>query len=167
MNTNYTQVNHTLMPIYNSQSKIIILGTMPSPMSRQLNMYYAHPQNRFWKVLCHLFSEDIPDTNNKKIDFLLKHHIALWDVLATCNIKGASDQSIKDAIPNDLNIILKKANIKAIFTTGSKASQLYKKYFSTTIDILHIELPSTSPANCRYYDFEKLVENYKIILDYL
>lgn len=167
MDTKYQHITHTLPPIFNQNSKIIILGTMPSTASRKNNIYYGHPQNRFWKVLALIFDEPFPTTNVQKTEFALKHQIALWDVLASCDIINSNDQSIKNPQVNDLNLILKQANIQAIFTTGSKASQLYKKYLKPTINLPHYELPSTSPANCYHYNVEKLIESYQIILDYL
>ena len=155
------RVKHELEPVFNEFSKILILGTMPSVKSREVNFYYGHSKNRFWKVLESVFEEKI---NNKK-EFLLKHYIALWDVLAECEIKGSSDASIKNEIPNDLSIILKNCNINAIFTTGKTAHKYYQKYFST-IDIPEINLPSTSPANCRIKD-DELIEAYRKIKKYV
>ena len=160
------EVKHNLKPIYNKNSKILILGTMPSPKSREKSFYYSHPQNRFWKVLYKLFDENISNENSKRIEFLYKNNIALWDVLYSCKIEGASDSSIKEPIPNDINIILKEANIKAIFTTGKKAYELYQKYCFPKTKINAISLPSTSPANFKY-SLDKLVEEYKIIKNFL
>lgn len=156
------QIIHPLKPIYDSNSKILILGTMPSIKSRENKMYYSHPKNRFWKVLASIFNESIPHTNEEKEKFLLKHNIALWDVLKTCKIKGSSDSSIKDPIVNDFSIIFNKSNITQVFTTGKTAYTLYKKLTGNE----SIYLPSTSPANCAI-SLDKLIENYKIILTYL
>jgi len=156
------KIAHPLNPIYNSNSKILILGTMPSIKSRENKMYYSHPKNRFWIVLSSLFNEVVPSTNKEKEDFLFKHNIALWDVLKSCKIKGSSDSSIKDPLVNDFNIILNKCNITAVFTTGKKATKLYKDL--TRKDSIY--LPSTSPANCSL-SLEELIKEYKIILNYL
>ena len=153
---------HPLKPIYDRNSKILILGTMPSFKSRENNMYYSHPKNRFWKVLSIIFNEETPISNNEKVSFLLKHNIALWDVLKSCKIKGSSDSSIKDPIVNDFNHIFNNCNINAVFTTGKKASKLYKNL--TGKESLY--LPSTSPANCAL-SLDNLVECYKTILSYL
>ena len=115
------QVFHTLEPIWQPDSKILILGSMPSPKSREIGFYYGHPQNRFWKVLPAIFGEDELPTIEAKTDFLIRHQIALWDVLASCTIRGADDASIRDAKPNDLSLILDHAPIKAIFCTGKRA----------------------------------------------
>ena len=156
------KVEHEFPPIFDNNSKILILGTIPSVKSREVNFYYGHPKNRFWKVLAKLFAEEI---ENKK-SFLLNHNIALWDVLKSCDINGSSDSSIRNEIPNDILSILKNSSIKVIFTTGKTAHKYYEKYFKDKIEILEINLPSTSPANCRIKE-EDLLEHYKIILEYL
>lgn len=153
---------HPLKPIYNKDSKILILGTMPSVKSRENNMYYSHPKNRFWLVLSQIFNEPIPSSNKEKENFVLKHNIALWDVLKSCKIKGSSDSSIRDPIVNDFDIIFNNCDIKAVFTTGKYAQKLYKQL--TNKDSIY--LPSTSPANCAV-SLESLVESYSIILKHL
>lgn len=160
-------VEHTLKPIYNNQSKILILGTMPSPKSREFGFYYSHPQNRFWRVISQLLEQSTPSTNEEKTTFLLKNHIALWDVLKSCEIEGADDSSIKNPVANDIASLLHETNIKAIFTTGTKATALYKKLCLPVTGVSSIYLPSTSPANCRHYSYENLLESYKIILPWL
>lgn len=160
------RIIHAFDPVFDSESRILILGTMPSPKSRELGFYYSHPRNRFWPVLAKIFGEDVPETPEKKADFCLLHKIALWDVLRECDIEGASDSSIKNAVPNDLSVILNSADIKAVFTTGATAARLYKKYLEQETGIAAISLPSTSPANAKMSP-EELVGNYKIILEYL
>ena len=155
------KVIHPFAPIFDKQSKILILGSLPSPASRQQGFYFGHKQNRFWKILSTLFNEEILDIESKK-QFLLKHNIALWDVVKSCDIVGASDASIKNVQVNDFNIILKLADIKAIFTLGKTATKLFKKYTNLNC----IELPSTSPANCAI-PFEELLNQFKIILNYV
>ena len=142
------QVNHELEPIYDKNSKVLILGSIPSVKSRERGFYYAHPQNRFWKTLEKVYLEKIGSTKEEKIHFLKKHHIALFDVLKSCDIRSSSDGSIQNPIVNDFTSILAEANIQAIFTTGKKAYQLYQKYCYPTTHIKAIYLPSTSPANC-------------------
>lgn len=151
-------VKHTLKPIYNRNSKVLILGTMPSVKSRELGMYYAHPQNRFWPVLKKVFNIEIIDKEN----FLLEHSIALWDVIASCEIKGSSDNSIKNVIPNDVLSLIKKTEIKHIFTTGKIAYNLYNKYLYELTKIEAICLPSPSSANAKV-NLEDLVKEYNII----
>lgn len=144
-----THVIHEIEPVYDKNSRVLLLGTMPSPKSRETGFFYGHPQNRFWKVLAMLFDEPTPETVEEKRDLCLRHHIALWDVVESCDIEGASDASIKNAKPNDLTRILNTAPIQAVFTTGTKAGQLYKKLCEPVTSIPCTVLPSTSPANSR------------------
>lgn len=160
------KVIHKIPPIYTENSKILILGTIPSPKSRENSIFYGHPQNRFWKVLSQILKEPFPNTNNEKINIAKKHNIAIWDVLYSCDIEGASDNSIKNPVPNDLNKIINQSQIKYIFTTGTKAFQLYNRYCLENTGIEAILLPSTSPANFRY-NLEKLCLEYSIILNYI
>lgn len=157
MKSNY--VIHPLKPIFQLDACVLILGSFPSVLSREKNFYYANPTNRFWSILEEIYQEKALD----KEAFCHQHKIALWDVIASCSIEGSSDQKIKDVTYNDIDALIKNSNIKAIFTTGKKASDLYEKHFS--IDIPHISLPSTSSANARMR-FDELLEKYRIIKDY-
>ena len=159
-------VTHEFKPIYNKESKVLMLGTMPSPKSREVGFYYGHPRNRFWKVLSDVCGEEVPETKKDKITFALRTHIAVWDVLAGCEIRGADDSSIRNPKPNDMNLILKEAPIQAIFATGQKAAQLYRRYCYKDTGIEIICLPSTSPANCRV-SYEELYEAYSVIQEYI
>lgn len=149
-----------LEPIYNADSKILILGSMPSKKSRAAKFYYAHPQNRFWKVLEALYNEKITD----KKEFVLNHGIALWDVIYSCDIIASSDASIKNVVPNDLTALFNTSSIKAIFTNGKTADKYYQKYLYPQTQRKSICLPSTSPANCRI-KMEQLTEEWRIILN--
>lgn len=160
-------VLHTLQPVYNKQSKVLILGTIPSPKSREYGFYYSHPQNRFWRVISAILNEPIPVTNAEKEQLVLTHRIALWDVLASCEIKGADDNSIKNPVVNNIASLLADTNIKTIFTTGTKATTLYQRYCYPQTRVPTIKLSSTSPANCRNCNLETLTEEYKIILEHL
>ncbi|WP_418949727.1 DNA-deoxyinosine glycosylase [Slackia isoflavoniconvertens] len=144
-----TTVTHEIQPVFDSRSRVLLLGTMPSPASREQGFYYGHPQNRFWRVLAAIFDEPVPRTIEEKCDMLLRHHIALWDVLASCEIEGASDASIRDAQPNDLARIFDAADIRAVFATGTKAGELYRKLIEPTLGVPCTTLPSTSPANAK------------------
>lgn len=155
-----THVIHEIKPVYDKNSRVLLLGTMPSPKSRETGFFYGHPQNRFWKVLATLFDEPIPETIEEKCDLCLRHRIALWDVLSSCDIEGASDASIKNAKPNDLAQILNAAPVQAVFTTGTKAGQLYKKLCEPVTSIPCTVLPSTSPANSRV-SLAELCTTYK------
>lgn len=154
-------VEHTLEPIYFNDSKVLILGTMPSIKSRKVGFYYGHPQNRFWKTLGLVYNEDIGESKEAKIDFLKRNKIALFDVVKSCTINGSSDASIKDVVPNDIETILNNSKIEAIFTDGQKAFILYNKYLLPKLGIEAIPLPSTSPANCKKGIQEELVNKYK------
>lgn len=158
------RVYHTLKPVFTAESRVLILGTMPSPKSRETGFYYGHPQNRMWKVLAGVFGDAAPSSNGEKIDFLKKHYIAMWDVLAECDINGAQDSSIKNPEPNDINIILKNSRVKNIFAAGKTAGELYKKYCLDRTGIQAVTLPSTSPANCAY-SLDRLIESYSIICE--
>jgi len=160
-------VYHELEPVYDRNSRILILGTMPSPKSREFGFYYSHPQNRLWKVVSEIFREPAPESNEAKGRFLHDHNIAMWDVLKSCSINGADDSTIMDPEPNDINLIIAAAEIRAVFTTGKKATDLYRKLCYPETGRPSIYLPSTSPANCRNYNYGSLVEAYRLILDYL
>ena len=159
-------VTHLFEPVFNHESRVLILGTMPSPKSRELGFYYGHPRNRFWHVMADIFKEPYPETTQEKIAFCHRNHVAVWDVLKSCEISGADDNSIKNPVPNDMNEILSQAPIQAVFATGTKASTLYQKYCYPLTGIPIITLPSTSPANCGT-SYEKLREAYLTILNYL
>lgn len=159
-------VTHEFDAFFDKDSRVLILGTIPSPKSREQGFYYGHPQNRCWKVLADVLDEEFPETVEERKAFLKRNHIALWDVLASCEIKGASDVSIRNAEPNDMNRILKAADIRAIFATGAKAAELYKKLCLPACGVEAIRLPSTSPANCGC-SYEKLREAYSQICDYV
>lgn len=160
------KVKHEFGAFFDENSKVLILGTIPSPKSREQGFYYAHPRNRFWMVMSDILGENFPETVEERKDLLRRNRIALWDVLESCDIKGASDTSIKNPKVNDMSAIFSKTDIKAVFTTGAKAYQLYEKLCYPQCGIKAIRLPSTSPANCGY-EYEKLIKEYKKILGYL
>lgn len=159
-------MKHPIAPLYDSRSKVLILGTMPSPKSREAGFYYAHPQNRFWPVLARVLGVPCPKTTQARRALALARGIALWDVLRECDITGASDSSIRNPIPNDLSPILAAAHIRAIFTTGKKSTDLYNRYLFSQTKIACIPLPSTSPANCAV-SMDGLAECYQQILTFL
>lgn len=155
-----THVIHPFKPVFDDNSKILILGSFPSVQSRKYGFYYGHPQNRFWKVISNLFCDELPLTIDEKTSFLLKHGIALCDVIYSCDIVGSSDSSIKNAVPYDLSEIFNNCSIRAVFANGQVAGKLFKKHFPN-MDI--IVLPSTSPANAAY-TLDKLIQNWKAVL---
>lgn len=156
-------VIHPLEPLFDEKSRVLVLGTMPSPKSREHAFYYAHPQNRFWPVMACVLGEDLPRTNEERARMLLDHGIALWDVLASCDIAGASDASIRNPVPNDLTRITRAASIEKIFATGATAARLYRRLIEPKLSKPITQLPSTSPANARW-TLDALVEAYQVIL---
>ena len=148
--SNYTHVIHPFPALYDADSKILILGSLPSVKSREQNFFYGHPQNRFWCVISSVYGCDEPHTTEEKKDFLLGHKIALWDAVASCEIEGAADSSIRGAVPNDLSIILSHCRITKIFTNGTAAHTMYRRYQLEKTGIDYKRLPSTSPANASW-----------------
>ena len=160
-------VIHTIEPVFDKESRVLLLGTMPSPKSREAGFFYGHPQNRMWPVLARVFGEPTPMGTEARRAFLLSHHIAMWDVLAACTISGADDSSIKNTVPNDLTPILDAAPIAAIFTPGKKALSLYNRHLLPVTGRAALSLPSTSPANCRYETLETLTRAYGALRAYI
>lgn len=158
--------NHGIQPVFNNQSRILILGSFPSVKSREYHFFYGHPQNRFWKVLAGVTGENIPAGIEEKKKFLLRTHIAVWDVIESCDIKGSSDSSIKNVVPNNLEIILSCAPTLQIFSNGNVSGRLYEKYCLKETKRPALPLPSTSPANAAY-TLERLIESWKQIKNYL
>lgn len=156
---------HNIKPVYNKDSKILILGSFPSVKSREKEFFYAHPQNRFWKVISTITDYPLPNTVKEKKDMLLNSHIAVFDVIKSCDIVGSSDSSIKNVKVNDLNVIINNSNINNIFLNGGTAFKLFKKY-NKDIDISYKKLPSTSPANARY-SLEMLLDEWMEIKKYI
>ncbi len=153
----YQKLTHTFDPIYNAESKILILGSFPSVKSREIDFYYGHPQNRYWKVLADILQVEVPKTPEEKRRMLLDNHIAIWDVIHSCSIIGSSDSSIKDVVVNDFSEILQNSQVKTIFVNGGKAYDLYRKYAEKATGIKAVKLPSTSPANAAW-KLERLCE---------
>ena len=153
---------HPIAPVFDEHSRILILGSFPSVRSREEMFFYGHPQNRFWQVLASIFACDVPATVEAKKNFLLSHHIALWDVIASCEITGSADSSIKNVIPNNLSVILDHADIRAIFVNGKIAEKYYNKYLREKVKRDAICLPSTSPANAAWR-LQKLTEAWQIL----
>ena len=154
------RVLHELEPVFDERSRVLILGTMPSPKSREAGFYYMHPQNRFWRVLSEVLGEELPPTAYGRRELCLRYNIALWDVLASCDISGASDSTIADPVPNDLRRIFSQCPINAVFTTGKKAHELYRRFFPDLPEDMC--LPSSSPAN-RAVSHEKMLLEYRRI----
>ncbi len=150
-------------PIIPIASEILILGTLPGELSLERQEYYAHPQNRFWKILFHLFNEVYQDTYQNKINILHKNHIALWDICGTATRQGSLDHHIQEVIPNPIDdLINKNESIKYIYFNGKKAEQLFESYFEKRPTIKYFTLPSSSPANAQY-SFQRLIQSWSII----
>lgn len=153
---------HTIEPVYNEESRVLILGSFPSVKSRETAFFYGHPQNRFWRVLAAVLEEDVPRSVEEKAAMLLRHGVALWDVIASCEISGSSDASITKVVPNNLGRILRTASIRRIFCCGGTAQRYYHRYCEADWGAAE-KLPSTSPANARCTE-EELTEFYRAAL---
>ena len=164
-----THVIHPLKPVFNEQSTTLILGTMPSPKSREYGFYYMHPQNRFWKVLAAVYGEQLQFANNdncsaaieERRSLILRHHLALWDVLQSCDISGAGDATIRNPVPNDFSALFAQAPITRVCCTGTTAFNLYTKLCAPATGIDAVLLPSPSPANQGLWPVDKLLVEYK------
>ncbi len=157
-------VVHNIEPLYNGDSKILILGSFPSVKSREAEFFYAHPQNRFWKVVAAVFGEKVPLDIDEKKALILNHNLAVYDVIYSCEITGSSDSSVKNVVPSDLEPIIANSKITKVFVNGRTAEKYYKKYTLKKTGIECVVLPSTSPANAAY-SLDKLVSKWQIIKD--
>ncbi len=153
----YRQITHPIPPCFNSCSRILILGSFPSVKSREMQFFYGHPQNRFWKVVSAVFEDSFPETVPERRSFLLRHGIAAWDVIHSCEIQGSSDASIRNVVPNDLSVILETTPIRQIFVNGKTAEKMYIRYLQNQTGRKAVCLPSTSPANAAW-SLERLTE---------
>lgn len=154
---------HNIPPLYDEMSKILILGSFPSVKSREGQFFYHHPQNRYWKVMAAVLDSAVPETIEQKKKMILSGHIAMWDVIASCDIAGSSDSSIKNVIPNDIGGLLEKTKIEKIYTNGGTAHKYYQKYIKRQTDRDDIMLPSTSPANAAW-SLERLIKTWKELI---
>ena len=156
------RVIHPIPAVFDENSRVLILGSFPSVKSREQGFFYGHPQNRFWKVLARVFEDELPVTVPEKRRFLLRHQVAVWDVIASCEITGSSDASISNVRINDLSEILDKADIETIYVNGTKAEKIYVRYMEKLTGRKCVRLPSTSPANAAW-NLERLAESWKVI----
>lgn len=162
----YQKLSHILAPVFDENSKVLILGTFPSVKSRESGFFYGHPQNRFWKLLAALTKKKVPETIEEKRAFLIENRIAVWDVIAECEIIGSSDSSIKNVVPADLSMVLDHAPIRRIFANGGKAYELYQKYSYPVLGWEIAKLPSTSPANASF-QMERLLKAWEPVKEAL
>ncbi len=157
-----TFITHPIPPFYQADSRILILGSFPSVKTRESGFFYGHPQNRFWKVAAAVFADAVPVSVEEKRAFLMRHHIAAWDVIASCTIEGSSDSSIRDVTPNDLRPVLADSAVTQIYVNGRTAEKMYQKYTQPLLGRPAVCLPSTSPANAAW-SLEKLTEAWQRI----
>lgn len=155
-------ITHPIPPLYDADSRILILGSFPSVKSREAAFFYGHPHNRFWRVLAAVLDCPVPQSVPEKAAMLHAHHIALWDVIASCDIEGSSDSSIQNVVPNDLTPIFAAADIQAVFCNGAAAYQLYCRFQEPRLGLTATRLPSTSPANAAF-SLERLIEAWRVI----
>ena len=146
---------HTIAPVYDENSRILILGSFPSVKSREAAFFYGHPQNRFWKVISAVLHENVPTTIEEKKTLLSAHHVALWDTIYSCDIIGSSDSSIKNVVPTDLRTVVEQSKIQHIYCNGRTSGKYFEKYQQKTLGMMAEVLPSTSPANAAF-GLEKL-----------
>lgn len=162
----YETVVHTIPPLFAPDSRVLMLGSIPSPKSRETGFFYGHPQNRYWRVLAAVLSEATPENIADKRAMCLRHKVAMWDVLASCEIVGAGDSTIRNPEPNDLAGLIAKTQVQAVFATGQKAAALYRKFCERQTGFPVTALPSTSPANAAW-SFTRLCEAYRVITKFL
>ncbi len=155
-------IKHPIAPVFDANSKVLILGSFPSVKSREQGFFYGHKQNRFWQVLAKVFNKIVPETIAEKREFLSSIGVAVWDVISECEITGSADGSIKNVKPNDLSVILNEAKIEKIFVNGKTAAKYYEKYIYDDIKIKADILPSTSPANAAW-SLDRLIEEWSVI----
>ncbi len=155
-------LRHTIDPIFGQNSRILILGTFPSVKSREQQFFYGHPQNRFWRVLAGIFASAVPTDITEKKALLLNNGLALWDVIAACEIEGSEDASIRAVVPNDLSRIIQHAKIHHVVTNGGTADRLYRRFCLAQTGIKAVNLPSTSPANARC-SFDELLDAWRVL----
>ena len=153
-------IKHTIPPVYDANSRILVLGSFPSVKSREQQFFYGHKQNRFWKVLAGILGCEVPQTIEEKKALMLKHNIAMWDTIYSCDIIGSSDSSIKNVVPTDLKSIVDNSKIEKVICNGKTSGKYYEKYQMKYLGIEPDILPSTSPANAAY-SLEKLVDIWK------
>lgn len=160
-----TRVFHTFAPVADENSRVLILGSFPSVKSREQGFYYGHPQNRFWKVMAALFEEALPLTIEEKQGLLLRHGVAIWDVIESCKLVGSSDSSIRNVQVNDIAGLIKGSQIQHVFANGGKAFELYERFGKPQTGLSAEKLPSTSPANAAW-SLERLVEAWHAVKEW-
>ena len=158
------RILHPFPPLFDSESRTLILGSFPSVKSREAMFFYGHPQNRFWRLIALLCHEDTPQTVEEKSSLILRHHLALWDSIQSCTITGSSDSSVRDVVPNDLRVIFDNSKTERVFCNGALSHKMYMKYIYPQTGVAAVKLPSTSPANAAY-SLERLAESWRVIME--
>ena len=158
----YSHIKRNFGPVYDSNSRILILGSFPSVKSREAAFFYGHPRNRFWTLMGRILECDVPPDIEGRKSMLLEHGISLWDVIEECDIMGSSDSSIRGVIPVDIMKILSLADIREIYCNGNTSFSLFMKYLYPVCGITPVKLPSTSPANAAW-SFDRLLDEWKVI----
>ena len=158
------RILHPFPPLFDSESRTLILGSFPSVKSREAMFFYGHPQNRFWRLIALLCHEDTPQTVEEKSSLILRHHLALWDSIRSCTITGSSDSSVRDVVPNDLRVIFDNSKTERVFCNGALSHKMYMKYIYPQTGVAAVKLPSTSPANAAY-SLERLAESWRVIME--
>lgn len=160
----HARIENPFEPVFNEHSRILVLGSFPSVRSREIGFYYSHPQNRFWKMLPIIFNDAYPATTEERRAFALRHGIALWDVLQSCEIVGSSDQSIRNAVPNDIAALLARTGIQRIYLNGQRAFSAYRRFQQLACGLAGVPLPSTSAANASW-KLERLAEAWRVVAE--
>ena len=155
-------ITHPFPPLYDENSRTLILGSFPSVKSREAMFFYGHPQNRFWKLIAELYGEDVPSTIEEKSSLVLRHRLALWDSIHSCTITGSSDSSVRDVVTNDISGIIRNSKIERIFCNGALSHKMYMKFIFPSTGIEARKLPSTSPANAAY-SLDRLAREWSVI----
>ena len=161
----YQRISHGFSPVFDERSRVLVLGSFPSALSRENSFYYGNPRNRFWRVVASALGEQSPadDDIPAKRALLLRHRIALWDVIASCDVRGSSDASIRNVVPADIARITRVAPIEAVLCNGSTAGRLYRRWLEPICGLPAEVLPSTSPANAAW-SLERLIERWRAVL---
>ena len=154
---------HPIPPLFDGESRVLILGSFPSIKSREAMFFYGHPQNRFWQVIAALTGAPLPKTVGEKKELILSNHLALWDSIGSCTITGSSDSSIRDVVPNDLSVITDFAPIERIYCNGATSMKYFTRYIAPQLGRTAQQLPSTSPANAAW-SLDRLIDAWRVIL---
>lgn len=163
--TDHQRISHGFEPVFDARSRVLVLGSFPSVLSRENRFYYGNPRNRFWRVIADVLGEAEPSADDLvgKRAMLLRHGVALWDVVESCEVRGSSDASIRSVIPSDVARITDVAPIRAVLCNGGTAARLYRRWLEPVTGLPAVTLPSTSPANAAW-SLPRLTERWREVL---